>query len=357
MPLKKIIYLFGSGATHAVINSIDPSKQLLTPDIRQNIREKEAKLLGVEIQPEIWNELMDPAVDIEHLISVLETNYHYSATQKIKEYYHDAIVSLSQEFIAKINESANIPNLYSILFDLHSIKELEEKVTSVFTLNYEDLLEQSLKSQLNIDTNYLVGKTRVRKKGKQIPIIKLHGSFNWKNTRPVSFANTKKIKGADALWIPPGVEKKKENYPFNILWGKAFEFLMDCDVLRVVGCSLNRNDWGLIPMIYTAMRLTGNNPQFDLEIIDFLDVGIKIKTAYPYLNIKTIIEMKGFNDYLIDFYSLPSSDVPQYVKDNISSDASKKVNIFEWWLKSKRFELQKDRKNIRTRKRYLLNFS
>ncbi|MBA4320880.1 MAG: hypothetical protein C0412_21020, partial [Flavobacterium sp.] len=57
------------------------------------------------------------------------------------------------------------------------------------------------------------------------------------------------------------------------------------------------------------------------------------------------------------FANVLFSDVPQYVKDHISSDASKKVNIFEWWLKSKRFELQKDRKNITTRKRYLLNFS
>lgn len=358
MAPKKVIYLFGSGATHAVINSIDPTKQLLTPDIRQKIREKESEILNKKIETEIWNELMDPTVDIEHLISVLETNYHYSSAQKIKEYYHDAIISLSKDFILNVNHIDHTPNLYTILFDLHSVSDLEEKVISVFTLNYEDLLERSLKEQLNINTNYLVGGIANRKRKKEIPIIKLHGSFNWKNTRPVSFGDTNNIDSAEALWIPPGVDKKKENYPFNILWGKAFEFLMDCDILRVIGCSLNRNDWGLIPLIYTAMRLSKKESQFDIEIIDFIDVGESVKKSYPYLNLKTILEVKEFNDYLIDYYLLKAdSMIPQYVEDDLSSNASKKVNIFEWWLKAKRFELQHAGKNFKTRKQFLSNFS
>lgn len=204
----------------------------------------------------------------------------------------------------------------------------------------------------------MVGKKRTQKGRKEIPVLKLHGSFNWKNTRPVSFDDTNKIKSADALWIPPGVDKKKENYPFNVLWGKAFEFLMECDILRIIGCSLNRNDWSLIPMVYTAMRLTKNNPKFEIEIIDFLDKGNKIKEDYPYLKIKTAIEIKEFKDYLIDVYSIsPTSAIPKYVKNSISSDASIRVNVFEMWLKSKRFDLQNSGINITTRRKYFKNFS
>ena len=62
------------------------------------------------------------------------------------------------------------------------------------------------------------------------------------------------ISSSNTLWIPPGVDKKRENYPFNYLWGQAVENLLECDVLRVIGCSLSRNDWGMIPILYTIQR-------------------------------------------------------------------------------------------------------
>jgi len=353
---KKVVYLFGSGATHAVINSLDASKRLLTSDIREKIREKEPAIKDKEIPVDIWNELMDVEVDIEHLISILETNYHYSSATSIRRYYHDAINSLTKEFIKGIDEPLHTPNLYSILFDFHSLKTINEKVISVFTLNYEDLFEKTVSSHLKRNVNYYIDKKR-EKKENAIPVLKLHGSFNWKNTRPVTIGNSRNVKSEHALWIPPGVDKKKENYPFNILWGKAFEFLMECDTLRVIGCSLSRNDWGLIPMIYTAMRMSGGNPSFDIEIIDFYDKGLKIKEDYSYLSIKTIIDITEFKGYLKDVYTLPSSDIPDYVKENISSDASKKINIFEWWLKAKRFDMTSSGENISTRKKYFENFS
>jgi hypothetical protein len=165
---KKIIYLFGSGASHAVVNAIDSSKQLLTTDIRQKIGEYES----IDIPTNIWNELMDNDVDIEHLISILESNYDYNSTQKIREYYHNAIINLSKEILDNINLPSYKPNLYSILFDLYSVKELTEKVSCIFTLNYENILEQALKYHLNIDADYLIVNKRV-KKTKNIPILKL----------------------------------------------------------------------------------------------------------------------------------------------------------------------------------------
>jgi len=355
---KKVIYLFGSGASHAVINAIDPSKQFLTSDIRQKIGEIRKVPTPTDIPTDVWNELMDPDVDIEHLISILETNYHYDSTQKIREYYYNAILSLSKEILENIEDDEYKPNLYSILFDLHSVKGLKETVICIMTLNYENILERALKSHLNIEVDYLVEKKKRKKGTKTIPILKLHGSFNWKNTRPISIGEAYKMQSSDALWIPPGLDKKKETYPFNILWGMAFDYLMSCSTLRVVGCSLSRNDWGLIPMIYTALRLSGKKKTFEIEIIDFVDVGEKVGRDYPYLTIKSIIDINEFKNYLIDVYPLSATDpIPDYIKSDMSSDASKKVNIFELWLKSKRFDLQREGIDIRTRKKYFENFS
>ena len=354
---KKIVYLFGSGASHAVINSIDSNKQFLTSDIRQEISEKGRTVKQTGIPKNIWNELMDPRVDIEHLISILDTNYHYKSTQKIREYYHDAIINLSREVLGNIEKSVFQPNLYSILIDSHNIKNHGEKVICLLTLNYEDILEKALKAHLNIDANYLIEKSKKNSK-KQIPVLKLHGSFNWKNTRPIKVRNAHEMTSGEVLWIPPGIDKKKETYPFNILWGKAFEYLMDCNTLRVVGCSLSRNDWGLIPMIYTAMRLSEKINSFEIEIIDFVDVGEKVKKDYPYLVIKSIIEIKEFREYLIDYFLLDvSKPIPQYVIDYISSYAPKIINVFEWWLKAKKFELLKKSVNITTKTKYFENFN
>ena len=79
------------------------------------------------------------------------------------------------------------------------------------------------------------------------------------NRRPIRVKSMTSLNKKDnALWIPPGVDKRTEYYPFNLLWGKAKEFLMNCDILRIVGCSLNRNDWALIPILYIIQKFNDN---------------------------------------------------------------------------------------------------
>jgi hypothetical protein len=299
---------------------------------------------------------MDSDVDIEHLISVLEANSQFSTTQKIKRYYHQAIIDLSKEMIKDVHDSPHAPNLYSVLFDFHSIGDLNEKITGVLSLNYEDLLEQTLLWHLSTNINYYIARKTRRNANREIPVVKLHGSFSWKNRRPIFVDVSRKINSDDALWIPPGVDKKRENYPFNVLWGKAFELLMECDVLRVIGCSLNRNDWGLIPMIYTAMKLRDSASSFEIEIIDFVDQGERIRKTYPYLKIKSLTEILEYRNYLVDLFSLTSSTIPAYVRDTVSSDSSKRQNIFESWLRAKGHDLVSRGKKFNTRKNHFSNF-
>lgn len=61
--------------------------------------------------------------------------------------------------------------------------------------------------------------------------------------------------------------------------------------------------------------------------------------------------------YLNDVYYLKDPIIPKFVKDNLTSDASKKYNIFELWLKAKKFDLQIAGRNISTRKRFFEKFS
>lgn len=277
---KKVIYLFGAGATQAVIKDIDLDKGLMTSDIQKLISKKYPKR-GIE--DTIWHELIT-VKDIEHLISVLEAQYHYATTEKLRRYYQRALVELAIDI--SVSDTAT---LYTVLTDLHmNIPDLDEELLCFITLNYEDILENSIKRHLKCDIDYTILTSRPTKNENPIRVIKLHGSFNWKNSRPVQIRSMKSLADrGNALWIPPGVEKRKDNYPFNSLWGKAKDFLLECDILRIVGCSLSRNDWGLIPILYTVQKFN-DKTNIEIEIIDYLQTGQRIKENYSYLNVKNI---------------------------------------------------------------------
>ena len=73
--------------------------------------------------------------------------------------------------------------------------------------------------------------------------------------------------------------EERTEYPFNILWGKAQE-LLDCDILRIIGCSLNRNDWHLVSLLYITQKLNTNKKEFIIELINSRDGCKRIKRNY-----------------------------------------------------------------------------
>ena len=54
------------------------------------------------------------------------------------------------------------------------------------------------------------------------------------------------------------------------MWKKAEKKLVDCDVLRVIGCSLRNEDVALLSLIFTSQLSKGVN-SFSIEFIDFDD--------------------------------------------------------------------------------------
>lgn len=323
---KKVIYLFGAGATQAVIKDIDPEKSLMTWDI-QNFIENNYSRYGIEDR--IWNELITAGRDIEHLISVLESQYNYSTVEKLRGYYSKALVELAKEVAI-----SNPITLYTVLSDLHlNIQDFNEELICFITLNYEDILERSIKKHLKCQIDYGIETATPITNGKKISVIKLHGSFNWTNSHPIQVKSMVTLinKKGKILWIPPGVEKRKDNYPFNLLWGRAKELLMNCDVLRIVGCSLSHNDWGLIPILYTVQKFT--DKAIDIEIIDYVPTGEKIRDNYNYLNVKIITELDELrSSYLRKF---PDAADEGITKEMERKFRDQKSNPFKEWLDAK----------------------
>ena len=324
---KKVVYLFGAGSTQAVLKAISPEKGLLTPDIQEVIKQYSPRGLDKRI----WNELITIG-DIEHLISVLESQHNYSASEHVKKYYQKAIMELSRNF------STNPPknNLYSVLIDLHlNVDGLEEELVSFMTLNYEDILERTIKVHFKREIDYIITTVKHKSNGKEpIRVFKLHGSFNWFNSRPIQIRKMTSIASGNTLWIPPGVEKRKENYPFNLLWGKAFEELMKCDVLRIVGCSLSRNDWGLIPILYTVQTFNETDNKIEIEIVDYPETALTIENTYKYLKVKNITQFPEFLPfYKKQFNGIDDSEIIKEVENKFKE--KEKTNPLLEWLDAK----------------------
>jgi hypothetical protein len=169
-----------------------------------------------------------------------------------------------------------------------------------------------------------------------VPLLKLHGSFNWKNEYPIAIVSDIEDE-EDVLWIPPGVVKRREDYPFSLIWGRARE-LMECDILRIIGCSLSRNDWELVSLLYTTQRLRSDGKQYILELIDYPEQCKDIIDRYKYMNIQTILDIPEVLSYLIREYFPHRAGQPiteailTELRENITPG---KFNVFEIWLRAK----------------------
>jgi len=350
MPKDKIVYLLGAGATHAVISSIYSDRGLLTSNIRDKIS-SEYDLS--DIDDSIANELVSEKVDIEHLISVVESQYNYSTAQNLKSLYRRAINDLSKDFM----ESPPL-NLYTSLIDIYNISDLNEELLALITLNYEDLLERTIIKHFHKKVNYLVQTISEpldsTSSENYYQVLKLHGSFNWLNERPIKIAPSYNISDQKALWIPPGVEKRKDNYPFNYLWGYAKELFLKTDKIRIIGCSLSRNDWGLIPLLYTAQRFKSGENKLTIEIIDYPKTIERVVDNYPYLDIIGIEDITEFKKYYSKFFA---SDTEENIKEEMKANLLyDKSNIFKMWLEAKAESLLDKGYSIKTDNNYFYNF-
>ncbi|MFC2062602.1 SIR2 family protein [Chloroflexota bacterium] len=364
----KVVYLFGTGASQAEASIADDTINLLMDGIREGILEKiinEKK--GKKLRAILVNELTSENVDVEQLISLYDSSGNKrdaSLARVLKKYFKEGIL----EQIQRLDGAGYFkPKLYTALLDMHEIKELEESLTGIMTLNYEDLIERAVQQvHGDVDFSFTVdckSNSRIQTNGKFI-LLKLHGSFNWKREFPVTLQD--KIRNdEDILWIPPGVEKRHEQYPFNIIWGKAQEIL-NCDILRIVGCSLSHNDWHLVSLLYSTQKLNKNGKQYRIEVINRPAPLAQetrpaygegdIKKKYPHLRIYHIHELEEMR-YLVQTSLYKGSDgVSNKVDAKTITAFLEKQNVFMMWLKAKGEYLIKNRIPITTPKGIFRNF-
>ena len=134
---KKIVYLFGAGATHAEIQNIDPTnglflseKGLLISDVSKRvmkIAQNDLKFIkGVEQVT-----YREGPVNIELLISLFETNQIPDAASKVAH-----LKNLVKKDITKILTPRKKENFYlhKALFELHNLIENKEKLLGIISL-------------------------------------------------------------------------------------------------------------------------------------------------------------------------------------------------------------------------------
>ena len=179
-------------------------------------------------------------------------------------------------------------SLYAALFDMYNVTGIGESLHGVLTLNYDDYIEVAaaeIHDSHRIDLDFGASTNEARRSW----FLKLHGSFAWEDSWPIR----RREAGSSSrpLWIPPGIRKGKERYPFNLLWGLARDVL-NCDVLRVIGCRLGPSDWDLISLLFGTRHANRDRDlPYSIEIIDSPKNAARLQESYPYLGVKSLFEI------------------------------------------------------------------
>jgi hypothetical protein len=327
---KKVVYLWGAGATQAEINYLG-AREI-------NLLMRDSDELGEGVATRILKQLSrrwrtafqtGPGIDIEKLVSLLVASNiaeHNELADNIRElYFEDICKSLGR---AKVLTN---PRLAIGVLTIHRDNKFrqQEILTGIITTNHDGLLQiaaQKVDNQVNLGIPFHSSDLTECGPNDSPPLLHLHGSFTWKFGLPIEVSplSSQSRYLPETVWIPPTILKESKGYPFNKLAGMAYELLSrKCDVLRVVGSSLTQNDWNILSLIFNAQRhseLTKGSP-FRIELIMQQKAGEYIRRECSYLRNLTPI------GYLTD------GDFEAY-KDR-TMDSPEMDNPLFYWIKQK----------------------
>jgi hypothetical protein len=303
---KKIVYLFGAGATHAELTVLRPTLNfedrvrrkfgLLLSQVSTRVIERASHspsyLKGVEFLEPRYLEGVELTAgtsgsqNIELLISLIENSKIHQWEQKAR---------LLRNFVQKDIETILTPArrsrfyLHKSLFEFHTHPATKEKeeLFGIISLNYDDVLDQAYEEFYG-KRNYCFSLAADQRASEHIPLLKLHGSFNW--TRGVRIrGRTRRIE-----IIPLGSNKNYLHAPYSFIWSRALEILIGCDTLRVVGCSLSPNDTHLVDLLFKAQLERHPENQLSIEIISSESAGERIRQNYGFFpGIRTLTTIEG----------------------------------------------------------------
>ncbi len=279
---KKIVYLFGAGATHAELTNLDPDLLneklgLLIGNVSSRVIER-ARRNNKYLTDVAMVSGTGGSLNIELLISLIENSKLYDWAYKTSH-----LKKLVEIDIKRILTASRTNRFYLhkalLEFHEHEKTKTKEDVIGHVSLNYDDVLDRAYKTMLRVEPNYCFSLETDAPTSQNIPLLKLHGSFNWES---------QKIRGKTRRIeiIPLGASKSYLHAPYGFIWNRALEILIECDALRVIGCSLNPNDTHLIDLLFKAHL--ERSKAFDIEIVDFEAIGVEIRKNYGFFpQIKT----------------------------------------------------------------------
>ncbi len=318
----KVVYLIGAGATQAEIAYKGHETKL----VMGGDNGLAARIIARARKDKDFDKLVtrfraSTPPDIEKTINLWAISgipkYVVGADFLRKTYFYEIVKVLHETKILKE------PSLAMALLDLHKTDQIKEELSAVISLNHDHLFMtafQKVYGGVNLGFDFESNNFVSKVKSEIPPLIHLHGSFAWNtahkiNVKRLSF-NTKY--SDDMIWIPPNIIKEARLYPYNKLAGLAHEVLSkECDILRVIGCSLSQNDWNLISIISTAQniqKLRQSGDCFKIELIMPKKDSESVKLNCAYLD-----KIIGFNTIpLPDFDELGGEVEPPDSKQSIS---------------------------------------
>ena len=290
---RKVAYLIGAGGSHACVKTLGSSAGILMSDLSADLATGIKKLVTSRTQYGpllgVVNQVVSREVDFEHLITFFGESpsaIHRAFADELREVFERVLNARLQSI--EIEFGPNRASLYSALFDMYNVEGIDESLHGVMTVNYDDYIEVAAAEIYDaklVDLDFGASSNS----GCGSWFLKLHGSLAWEDAWPIR----RRDPGSPSrpLWIPPGIHKAKEKYPFNLLWGLA-RHLLDCDVLRVIGCRLGPSDWDLISLLFSTRHANrGRDLPYSIEIIDSPEHAFRLQQSYPYLSVKSLFEI------------------------------------------------------------------
>lgn len=310
----------------------------IVADLSQDVREL---ITGEGSEYSDLSPLLNNITDDPTIFEPIVTFFENSPSQLHRHFARELRESFSSVLRAKLSTAAEELekerfSLYSALLDMYNLEGCPERLHGLLTLNYDNFLECAAAhiSERQLDLGVAIPPEGAANGEAPLRLIKLHGSFNWHDAWPISLADD-----ARGLWIPPGINKNKQDYPFTVLWGAARD-LLNCDVLRVVGCQLSANDWDLISLLFTTRHANRLRGPYTVEVIDNPRTALSLREKYPFLEIRSLVDIEtlSLGDHFtaallnqhtpVPFRGLSSAD-----KDQVLAEAERRdKNWFRVWL-------------------------
>lgn len=328
--LKRVVYLWGAGATQAEAQHVGSPINLLMGNnekFGEGISSRTLERVAFESKYKVSN---GQSVDIEKLISLM-ANSGVEKHAKIADEMRNCYFA---ELTSSLNESGviNQPRLAIRLLEMHNDKNFRENAESlsgIITTNHDGLLQvasQDVFGSLNSGFQFRSSEFTQGDSDLIPPVLQLHGSLTWQFGLPITITKlSTKLSCSDSVWIPPTILKESKNYPFNTLTGRAYELLSKCcDVLRVVGASLTQNDWNILSIIFNAQRhleFTNRTP-FLIELI------------MPQCAGKLIMDECGFLQRMNPIGYLTEGIFAPYKDDTLPKEPGMD-NPLEYWIEQK----------------------